>query len=205
MVRGGLYLRHDNAVATVPLSATQPARRGSNGNAAIERKARASGGRSRHHGESGAGVDAVEKALGIAVTERTTMNYGKIHFEDPNRSAVREMFGDEHERQVHGEERVLDFIHYVRRVMDERGIKQADLARTLGANPGQVSRWLSAKAGIRAATAFVLADALGYRLEMTWRPICNGWAVGSVEPLEQVRVQSSPPKTQQVVELVEAA
>jgi len=116
---------------------------------------------------------------------------GQIYFEDAERDGVRELFGSEYERSVYGEERVLDFLLTLRDVMERQSISQADLARRLNADRAQVSRWLSAKTGVRAATMFTLADALGYRLEMNWRPICEkGWVLGAQTQIDLQSVTS---------------
>jgi transcriptional regulator with XRE-family HTH domain len=108
-----------------------------------------------------------------------TIKIGEICFEDVNRQTVRELFGDAYERRVHGEENVLGFLADLRALMKEKGVKQAELARLLEVDKGQMSRWLSAKKGVRAATMFTIADALGYQLDLVWRPVCSGWGYGS--------------------------
>lgn len=71
--------------------------------------------------------------------------------------------GEVFERRVRAAADVSSLIARLRAVFEASGLTQAELARRLGVRRSQVNRWFREDdAGLNAASAFAIADALGY-------------------------------------------
>lgn len=75
---------------------------------------------------------------------------------------------------VLAEDQVLDFILALEAHRKEVGLTKTDLAKRLGIQVNQLTRWISAESSMKASTMFLLARMLGYRVRQVWEPIDAG-------------------------------
>ena len=110
-----------------------------------------------------------------------------------SRNRLVERFGAERARRMLAGKEVYRLLGQIRMQMDEQGISQSAMARTLGVHRSQVSRWLGGDSGVNASSLLMLADALGQSVNLTMSPLPNedcglGWGqpaahLGKVLPL----------------------
>lgn len=65
--------------------------------------------------------------------------------------------------------RVMDFIVSAQETMEKEKLTAAELARRIGVDRSQITRWLHAEGGMTASSMHLIAQGLGYDLHLKWR------------------------------------
>lgn len=72
--------------------------------------------------------------------------------------------------RVEAEFKVLEFLIEFRKRMRRVGINQAQLARRIGVKKEQITRWMNAQSSLDAKSMFLLTQAVGFDLVLSWCP-----------------------------------